>query len=149
MRLLATAATLCLLAFACTYRTELLASHPTGGSTPTSGQGGSGGTSTGGTIASGAATSTGGSAAGNDRSCTSDDDCVQCVYISTPSGPDQCEGGLGCCGGQVMSVKACATNEAAWRAHCANRGYTVPVCPCIYPCGIRPTCKNGQCGFWC
>jgi hypothetical protein len=150
-----------LMAVACTYRSDLAADHPmdanggpqTGGATATGGQGGMGGlTSIGGSTSPTAATSTGGTgSASNDRGCTSDDDCVQCVYASTPGSPDQCEGALGCCGGPVMNRVACARNEAAWQANCANRGYTVPVCPCIIPCpGDSPLrCENGECGYFC
>ena len=156
IRTLATGLLLGLLA--CTYRTELLASNPaagngghhTGGSATMPGHGGTAGTGTGGAIATGGTTSTGGSAVRNDRSCTSDDDCVQCLYISTPSNPDECSDlGLGCCGGQVMNQTACATNETAWHANCSNGSYAPFPCPCIVPCGDSPTCKNGECGFWC
>ena len=124
-----------------------------GGAPAAGGQGGVlGTTSTGGSTSTGGATSTGGTeAASNDRACRSDNDCVQCVYASTRNNPDQCEGALGCCGGPVMNATACARNEAAWQANCANRGYTVPVCPCIVLCpgDSPPECENGECGYYC
>lgn len=126
-----------LMALACTYRTDFL-----------DGQGG-----TGGSMVTQGTTTTGGTTGGssNDRTCTADSDCLQCVYAMTPGNPDQCEGALGCCGGPVMNKTACATNEAAWQAHCSNRGYEVPICPCIVPCGwdSGPSCRNGVCGYWC
>jgi hypothetical protein len=149
-----------LMALACTYRTDLLAGSPaggdsgprTGGTTTLLGQGGMGGSMLTGGTATGGTTSTGASApTSNDRACTSDDDCVQCVYATAPNNPDQCEKALGCCGGPVMNKPACATNQAAWQANCSNRGYTAPVCPCIIPCSGPSllTCRNGECGYWC
>jgi hypothetical protein len=147
----------CLMALACTYRTALLVGEDerasTGGSPAVHGQAGTGGAGpTGGSSATGGATSTGGSGAtSNDRRCERDEDCVQCVYASAPSNPDQCEGALGCCGGPVMNQKACASNEVAWQAKCSGRAYTIPVCPCIIPCSgeNRITCRDGKCGYWC
>jgi hypothetical protein len=145
-------------AFACTYRTDLLAGRPTGddsgprtgGATTLAGHGGMGGSTLTGGTTTGLTTGAGGSApANNDRACTRDDDCVQCVYATTPTDPDQCEGALGCCGGPVMNKPACAVNQAAWQANCSNRGYAVPVCPCIIPCSSLLACRNGECGYWC
>ncbi len=141
--------------FACTFRTDLLAGSPgrdsgaqMGG---TGGQGGMGGSMfTGGTTMTGGTASTGESAPPtDDRACAGDDDCVQCIYATAPSNPDQCENALGCCGGPVMNKTVCATNQAAWQVNCSNRGYTVPSCPCTVCSGvIPPTCRNGECGLW-
>jgi hypothetical protein len=130
-----------LMGLACTYRTDLA-----------DGQGGMGGSTLTAAATTGGTTSTGGSGAtSNDHACTADGDCTQCVYATTPGNPQECEGALGCCGGPVMNKTACATNEAAWQAHCSNRGYEVPMCPCIVPCGGEsgPSCRNGMCGYWC
>lgn len=121
------------------------AGSPTGGTAATGGA-----ASTGGTAETGGTPSTGGSAAtGNTRACTSDSDCTQCTYIAAPTNSNDCDGALGCCGGQVMNISTCAANQAAWEANCANRGYTFPNCPCL-SCGFncKLSCLNGQCGFW-
>jgi hypothetical protein len=134
-----------LMAPACTYRSELNAT--TDGP---SGMGGSAGSDA--TTTMSGISSTGGSGSSeNVRACSSDEDCVRCIYATTPSSTDECQGALGCCGGPVVNKSVCDTNEAAWQAHCANRGYVVPVCPCIIPCtgGNQPTCRSGQCGIWC
>jgi hypothetical protein len=164
MRLISTASmTLsisALMALTCTYRTDLLGGSrtanfgvsSTGGAGTTGRSDGMGGSPLSGAAATGGTTSTGGSAqAGGDRACTSDDDCVQCVYATAPGSPDQCENALGCCGGPVMNQKVCGAHEAAWQANCSNPGYTVPICPCIMPCtgDNLLTCENGECGYYC
>ena len=128
------------LALACTYRTELLPGGPPGG----------------GGAQAGGATGTGGGTGGaggsgppdNDRSCAIDDECVQCAYALAPSNPAECDRGLGCCGGPVMNQTACATNRAAWDAHCSDRPFIPPHCPCIVPSSNVVTCRSGECGYW-
>ena len=118
----------------------------TGGNTvPTGGSSGGNQGGTSGTASAGGATST-----INSRDCTNDSDCTQCPYVKAPSNSNECAGGLGCCGGQVMNTVACSANRTAWDTNCANQGYTVPVCPCVLPCtdNCPPTCRNGECGFW-
>jgi hypothetical protein len=154
------------MALACTYRTDLMAGGAGGGEGglsmggATGGQKGMGGTALGGATASGgmlggAGTARGGTpgsggsgSAGIDRTCTTDDDCLQCIYASAPGDPDQCENALGCCGGPVMNRTACAINEAAWKANCSNRGFEPPICPCILCGPMGPSCKDGKCGYW-
>lgn len=93
----------------------------------------------------------GGTVVGNDRSCTTDADCVQCLYISMPSATTQCSAAQGCCGGQAMNVKSCDANRVAWEATCSDGTYPVPICPCFAGCEstVPVSCKAGECGFWC
>jgi hypothetical protein len=130
--------------FACTYRTDMLAGVPPGGQ---GGSGMGGAPATGGITVAGGTTGTGGSSVEDARACTTDDDCLQCVYATAPNDTGECENALGCCGGPVMNQTACAKNKAAWQAHCADRGYTPPICPCIV-CGGPLGCRNGRCGYW-
>ena len=118
-------------------------SSTTGGATATGGTSATGGAYTGGNSPAGGASST-----IDIRACLTDSDCTQCLYITAPSNPNQCDDALGCCGGQVMNTTTCATNQAAWEANCSGYGYTIQGCPCI-SCGTCTLgCKNGECGFY-
>jgi len=147
-----------LMALACNYRTDLLSDNPTGGiggapeteASASAAEAGAGGaTSNRGTTATGGTTSTGGSTNAG-LACTRDDECDKCVYSTAPTTLAQCEGALACCGGPVMNKATCAKNQAAWESNCANRGYTVPLCPCI-ACGLdsRAECHDGRCRWLC
>jgi hypothetical protein len=119
--------------------------------------GGSGG----GVIAGGAGNGTAGSGTGgsdsgsdgatsngNGRACTRDSDCTQCVYTAAPTSANQCDGVLGCCGGQVMNTTTCSANQAAWNANCSSQGYAIPSCPCVACGNCSLGCSHGECGFW-
>jgi hypothetical protein len=125
-----------------------------GGRSERSGQSSSGGSSadftTGGNGASGGSigVASGGSSA-DQRSCTEDTDCKQCLYTAAPN-MAECARSLGCCGGQVMNESTCTANQAAFQSVCAGQNVSPPICPCVLPGTDCPlACKDGECGFFC
>jgi hypothetical protein len=124
----------------------------TGGGTAVGGSGGGTGVGGAGGGTGGTSGSTGGSDAatsdGNSSACTSDSDCTQCVYTAAPTNATECDGVLGCCGGQVMNKTTCSANQAAWNATCSRQSYTIPSCPCMACGNCSLGCLHGECGFW-
>jgi cysteine-rich repeat protein len=122
-----------------------------------SGNGGAGGV--GGAPATGGVAGTGGSTSAPDGSvsttdldsCSSDADCMPCLWAPAPTDASQCPGYFNCCWGMSATKKRCQANQAAWNASCPGQNPQNRACPCVLLCegDMVISCVEGRCLFTC